>query len=56
MKGKRAAPAIALNTKNCSMIELARAAQAENNVTIETVKHFGTNRPVRQYDGKTRSN
>ena len=28
VKGKRAAPAIALNTKNCSMIEPARAAQA----------------------------
>ena len=33
-------PAIALNTKNCSTIEPARAAQAENNVTIETVKQI----------------
>ena len=39
-KGKRAAPAIALNTKNCSMIEPACSAQAENNVTIETVKQI----------------
>ena len=31
-KGKRAAPAIALNTKNCSTIEPARTAKAENNV------------------------
>ena len=42
-KGKRAAPAIALNTKNCSTIEPARAAQAENNVTIETVKQIAVN-------------
>ena len=42
-KGKRAAPAIALNTKNCSTIEPARAAQADNNVTIETVKQIAVN-------------
>ena len=29
--------------KNCSTIEPARAAQAENNVTIETVKHIAVN-------------
>ncbi|CAH3123458.1 unnamed protein product [Porites lobata] len=39
-KGKRATPAIPLNTKNCSTIEPARAAQAENNVTIESVKQI----------------
>ena len=42
-KGKRASSAIALNTKNCSTIEPARAALAENNVTIETVKHIAVN-------------
>ncbi|CAH3185960.1 unnamed protein product [Porites lobata] len=42
-KGKRATPAIALNTKNCSTIEPARAAQAENNVTIESVKQIAVN-------------
>ena len=37
-------PAIALNTKNCSTIEPARAAQAENNdVTIEVVKQIAVN-------------
>ena len=34
---------MALNTKNCSTIEPARAAQADNNVTIESVKHIVVN-------------
>ena len=39
-KGKRASSAIALNTKNCSTIEPARAALAENNVCRNSKTHW----------------